>query len=86
MVTAAYAASELKPLISTRKDHHPGGGLFLWTDYIALWRPAVCISMALISSGTIPGPSVHCWRRQQRHEKGERRWVRVRSLAVSARL
>lgn len=73
MVTTAYAASESKPLVERI--------IILvvacfQTGYIALWRPAVCISTALISSGTIPGPSAHCWRRQQRHEEGEQqRWV-----------
>lgn len=75
MATTVYAASESKPLVETI--------IILVvacfrTGYIALWRPAVCISTALISSGTIPGPSAHCWRRQQRHEEGElQRWVRL---------
>jgi hypothetical protein len=30
----------------------------------------VCISTALISSGTIPGPSAHCWgEATERHEE-----------------
>ena len=44
----------------------PNRSLCFQTSYIAFWRPAVCSSTALISSGTSPGPSPHCWRRQQR--------------------
>jgi len=79
MVTTAYAASKSKPV----------EGIIILvvacfrTGYIALWRPAVCISTALISSGTIPGPSAHCWRRQQRHEEGEQRWVNLVELNPS---
>ena len=57
-----------KPMNSTALPL-PNRSLCFQTSYIAFCRPAVCSSTALISSGTSPGPSPHCWRRQQRYEE-----------------